>query len=142
MCQIKVQKINDEAKLPTKAYKGDLGYDLYSIETVTIKPNSKPKTIKTGIAIEMPEGYGFFVKDKSSLGGRGLNVLAGVIDNGYRGEIFIKMVNLSDHPITLLKGSKIAQMIIIPIIDFEIVETNQLSQSERGEKGFGSSGRW
>jgi len=139
--QLKVKKLHEKAKLPTKAYEDDLGYDLYSIETVTIKPGEEPKTIRTGIAVEMPKGYGCFIKDRSSLGGKGLHVLAGVIDNGYRGELVIKMVNLSDRSYTLLEGSKIAQMVLIPIVECEVVETNELSSSERGTKGFGSSGR-
>ena len=140
MKQIKVKKLTENAKTPTKAYDGDLGYDLYSIETVVIKPNEKPKTIRTGISLELPMGYGCFIKDRSSLASEGLHILGGVIDNGYRGEILIKIVNLSDKPITLVEGSKIAQFVIIPIFDFGVVEVNMLSDSERNEKGFGSSG--
>ena len=137
--QLKVKRLVENAKLPTKAYEGDLGYDLYSVETVTIKPNEKPKSIKTGIAIQLPDGYGCIIKDRSSLASQGLHVVAGVIDNGYRGEIVVKMVNLSDRPITLVEGSKIAQMILIPVVECEVVEAETLSKTERNEKGFGSS---
>jgi len=140
MIQLKVKKLTSNAKLPTKAYKGDLGFDLYSIETVTIKSNEKPVSIRTGIAIELPENYGALILDRSSLASQGLHVVAGVIDNGYRGEIIVKMVNLTKDPITLLEGTKIAQMILIPIVDCNIIEVNQLSETERNDKGFGSSG--
>ena len=137
---MKVKRLTEKAKLPVKAYPGDLGYDLYSIETVTVKPNEKPKSIKTGIAIQLPNNYGCFIKDRSSLASQGLHVVAGVIDNGYRGEIVVKMVNLSDKPITLIEGSKIAQMVLIPVVNCEIKEVEALSETERNDKGFGSSG--
>ena len=132
--------MTDNAKLPTKAYTGDLGYDLYSIENVTIKPNEKPISVRTGIAIQLPNGYGCIIKDRSSLASEGLHVVAGVIDNGYRGEIIIKMVNLTNKPITLIEGTKIAQMILIPIVNCDIKEIKTLTKTERNEKGFGSSG--
>ena len=116
---------------------------LYSIENVLIKPNEEPKSIRTGIAIQLPEGYGAIIKDRSSLASKGLHVVAGVIDNGYRGEIIVKMVNLTDKPIFIEEGSKIAQLILIPIVDCRVVESNRLTETERGSKGFGSSGiKW
>jgi len=138
--QLKVKRLTENAKLPTKAYEGDLGYDLYSIESVTVKPNEKPTSIRTGIAIELPNNYGCIIKDRSSLASEGLHVVAGVIDNGYRGEIIVKMVNLSNKPITLVEGTKIAQMILIPVVNCDIIEVEQLSKTDRNDKGFGSSG--
>jgi dUTP pyrophosphatase len=97
-------------------------------------------SIKTGIAVQLPKGYGAIIKDRSSLASDGLHIVAGVIDNGYRGEIIIKMANLTDRPILIEEGSKIAQLILIPIVNCYLIETDKLSITERNDKGFGSSG--
>lgn len=140
LLKIKIKRLVENAKLPTKAYDGDLGFDLYSIENVLVKPNEKPVSIKTGIAVQLPKGYGAIIKDRSSLASDGLHIVAGVIDNGYRGEIIIKMANLTDRPILIEEGSKIAQLILIPIVNCYLIETDKLSITERNDKGFGSSG--
>jgi dUTP pyrophosphatase len=140
LLKIKIKRLVENAKLPTKAYDGDLGFDLYSIENVLVKPNEKPVSIKTGIAVQLPKGYGAIIKDRSSLASDGLHIVAGVIDNGYRGEIIIKIANLTDRPILIEEGSKIAQLILIPIVNCYLIETDKLSITERNDKGFGSSG--
>jgi len=136
--RIKVKKVHPRALLPTKAYPGDLGYDLYALERVVLKP-LRPVAVRTGVAVELPDGWGALVKDRSSLALKGIHALGGVIDNGYRGEIRVILVALAEE-VVLEAGSKIAQLVPVRTTDWEIVEVEELSDSHRGERGFGSSG--
>ncbi len=136
---LKVKRLNENAKLPERKHEEDAGLDLYSCEEVEILPN-EIKTISTGIAIEIPKGYFGLIKDRSGLATKGLHVLAGVIDSNYRGEVKVVLINLSKEKIKIEKNSRIAQLIIIPYLKVNIQEVEELSQTERGEKGFGSSG--
>lgn len=130
-------------KIPTKAHNTDAGYDLYSNENVVVRPGETVK-VKTGICVGFPQGYWGKVFDRSSVGSRGLLVNAGVIDQSYRGEIVVCLTNLSngsdDDTFIIHKGYKIAQMVLMQNIHFDIVEVDELEETERGEKGFGSSG--
>lgn len=137
--KLKVKKINPNAKLPERKNEGDAGLDLYCIEDYTIKP-FEIKQISTGIAIEIPKGYFGLIKDRSGLSMKGLHVLAGVIDENYRGEIKIVLINLSNNEIKIEKHTRIAQLLIIPYLKVNVVEVIELSETERGEKGFGSTG--
>lgn len=142
--QIKVKKLHPDAKLPTKVYEGDLGYDLYAYDPKIdshIVIDKYLQKIPTGIAIELPEGYGAVIKDKSSLAKYGLKILGGVIDNGYKGEIIVFIFNTFHYPYKFNRGDKIAQLILIPLVNFPVVEVSQLTETLRGDKGFGSSGR-
>lgn len=146
---LKVKRLTDTAKLPVKNGHGDMGYDIFSDEDVVLTPNNKV-TIKTGIAMELPEGYGAFVVGRSGLTSKTLlRVNLGVIDNGYRGELHIMndiiYKNLEEAKedsleVEIKQGDKIAQMIILPIFDGEVVEVETLTETKRGDKGFGSSG--
>ena len=138
---MKVKKLSDRAQLPTKAHLGDLGYDLYANESAAIFP-SETKVVKTGIAIQFPEGYGGFIKDRSSVATKkGLFTVAGVIDNGYTGEICIALHNGTDSLIHVAPGEKIAQLVLIPTVDFKVEEVDEvISADQRGEGGFGSTG--
>jgi dUTP pyrophosphatase len=143
----------------TRAYDGDAGMDLYAViprtrytyerfisePTVLTGLDIEPYesiSIPTGIMCEIPSGYYGQVATKSSLARKGLIVLGGVIDSGYRGEIEVVLYNTTGKLKTVLQGDKIAQLIIIPIWHGETFQVNQtnLSESERGTKGFGSSG--
>lgn len=138
--KIYIQKINPEAKLPNLAYPGDAGVDLFSVEDIEIPPMEN-RAVSTGIKIAIPDGYAGFVWDKSGLAlNNQIKTMAGVIDSGYRGEIKVVLFNLGKTTFKVLKGSKIAQLIIMPIIYWEIEEVKELDQTHRGEKGFGSSG--
>ena len=138
--KIYIQKIDPDAKIPTLAYQGDAGIDLFSVEDIEIPP-MKNLAIRTGIKIAIPEGYAGFVWDKSGLAlNYQLKTMAGVIDSGYRGEVKVVVFNLGDKPYKVSKGSKIAQLVIMPIIQYEIEEKEELEDTHRGEKGFGSSG--
>jgi dUTP pyrophosphatase len=137
---MKVKRLSVGAVLPQKAHAGDLGYDLFTNEGVVF-PN-ETKIIKTGIAIEFPEGYGGFIKDRSSVATkRGLHTVAGVIDNGYIGEICVALYNGTDSLIHITSGEKIAQLVLIPTVNFEVTEVDEvISADQRGDGGFGSTG--
>lgn len=137
--QIKIKKMNSEAKLPTYAHPGDVGMDVYSLETKTLAPMER-HTFFVGFGLEFETGYAAIVKDKSGISKAGLHTMGGVYDAGYRGEYNVHLVNLSDAPYTVEKGNKIAQIIIYPVVIADFVETDVLSDSSRGEGRFGSTG--
>jgi dUTP pyrophosphatase len=136
---IKVQLLNDKAQIPTRANENDAGFDLYSIIDTVIPPKQR-KTVNTGIAIQMPEHMAGLIWPRSGLSvKRGVDVLAGVIDSGYRGQIMVCLYNTSDEIVVLNAGDKIAQIIFqeVPRVLMEVHES--LGSSQRGENGFGSS---
>ena len=136
---IRVQKISPEAKLPSFAYEGDAGMDLFSCQDCKIEPLGK-ETISTGLKIAVPAGFAGFISDKSGLAlNYSLTTLAGILDSGYRGEVMVILMNLGKEPYEVKKGQKIAQLVIKKIEKPEIIEDN-LDETERGDKGFGSSG--
>ena len=139
---MKVKRLSEHAQLPTKAHLGDLGYDLYANEGAAVFP-SETKVIKTGIVIQFPAGYGGFIKDRSSVATKkGLFTVAGVIDNGYIGEICIALYNGTDSLIHIGPGEKIAQLVLIPTVDFEVEEVDEVVPTDlRADGGFGSTGR-
>ncbi len=137
--ELKVKKLDPEAKLPEYKTEGAAGLDLYSTEEVELNPG-EIKAIRTGVAVEIPKGYFGLIKDRSGLALKGIHVLAGVIDEDYRGEIKVVLINLGKEKIKIEKHMRIAQMIIIPYLRVRVVETEELSETQRGEKGFGSTG--
>lgn len=142
MIEVKIKKLEEQAVLPQYASVGDAGMDLFSLEEVFVE-NGKRAKIKTGIAMEIPHDYVGFIWDKSSIGiNNGLKTLGGVVDSGYRGEVLVGIVNLSSEDFKVEKGQKIAQMIIQKKEEVEIKEVLELNDSERGENGFGSSGKY
>lgn len=139
--KIKTKRLNPETKLPTYAHPGDVGMDLYSLENCTLKPGER-RIFNLGFAMEFEAGYAAIVKDKGSLPKNGgVHTMGGVYDAGYRGEYNVQLINLGQEPYEILKGDKIAQLIIYPIIIAELEETNELSNSARGLGQFGSTGR-
>ena len=138
--KIKIKKINPDGKVPTRAKSSDAGYDLYSTADMPITPTAR-QLVPTGIAIEIPEGYYGRIAPRSGLAVRaGIDILAGVVDSGYRNEIKVVMINLGEGLVSVNKGDRIAQLIIEKCHDVEWEEVNELSDSDRGEGGFGSSG--
>jgi dUTP pyrophosphatase len=138
---IKVKKIHPDAKIPCFAHPDDAGMDLYVPETVVLLPGER-KSIPLGLAVEIPFGYVMLMWDKSGLSHKhGVKSFGGVIDAGYRGEIHVGVMNLSDKPYTFEKGHKIIQFLIQPVEHPTVVETDELSPSERGEGGLGSTGK-
>ena len=140
--ELKIKKLDSDAKIPTKGNPGDAGIDFYTLEEVVFLPGAQQR-IRTGIALEIPPGYVGLVWDKSSISfNNNLKTVGGVIDSGFRGEFIIGMVNLSSETRTIAKGQKIAQMIIQKFEDCDIVQVEQLSYTIRGEGGFGSTGKF
>ena len=138
--KIKIKKINPDGKVPTRAKSSDAGYDLYSTVDMPITPTAR-QLVPTGIAIEIPEGYYGRIAPRSGLAVRaGIDILAGVVDSGYRNEIKVVMINLGEGLVSVNKGDRIAQLIIEKCYDVEWEEVNELSDSDIGEGGFGSSG--
>lgn len=130
------------AKLPTKAYPNDLGTDIYSDEDVTIWPGLRA-IIKIGISGSLPDGYGFYLMDKSGLAKNdGLTVLAGVIEGSYRKEWEVIILNTSGKTYEVKQGQKIAQYVVLPTIldEPEQVEEHDIPETPRGTNGFGSTG--
>jgi dUTP pyrophosphatase len=138
---ISVQLLDNNAKIPTKANPNDAGFDLYSVLDTVIPPKQR-KTVRTGIAIKMPEHFAGLIWPRSGLSVKqGIDVLAGVVDSGYRGEIMVCLYNTSDEVVGINTGDRIAQIIFqeVPRVSMEVHET--LGSSQRGDNGFGSSGK-
>lgn len=137
-----VEKINEKAIIPFKAHDGDAGMDLFSIEEVIIKPMER-KLIHTGIKIGLPKNTEAQVRPRSGLALKhGITVLntPGTIDEGYRGEIGVILINLSNEDFKVEVGMKIAQMVIKEVLVLDVEEVSELTETERGEGGFGSTG--
>lgn len=136
-----IKKLHIHAKVPTRANPNDAGADLYSIESVVIPPLSRG-VVKTGIALEIPVSYYGRVAPRSGLAAKhGIDVLAGVIDSSYRGEIGVVLLNTdSSNSFTVNVGDRIAQLIIESHYNPVFMEVLDLLETNRGEGGFGSSG--
>ena len=143
---LRVKLLQENARLPVVAHPGeDLGYDLFALEGALLAPRTTVK-LRTGIAVEARHPatgapLGLLVRDRSSMAARGIATTGGVIDAGYRGEILVLMTNLGDAAVELKAGEKIAQMIPVPVLTGAVEEVENLEDSARAEKGFGSSGR-
>ena len=137
--KVKVRRISESAHIPERAYDNDAGADLFSIEEVHIQPRSSAM-IKTGIEIALPRKTCGIIWGKSSIESRGLIVIAGLIDEGYRGEIIVCMFNLTDNIQIIEKGQKIAQLVVLPVYYPKFKEVKELPRSKRGIFGFGSTG--
>jgi dUTP pyrophosphatase len=132
-------KVVGNIKAPAKA--GDVGFNLPASESVEINPFSFAK-IPTGIRVELPKGYWAAIAPRSSTNISGsLLALYGVVDNGYRGELFVFVHNLSPTAVHVEEGQSLAQLIVMPMVVPEVFMVTELSSSERGESGFGSSGK-
>jgi len=139
--EIKIKRLSKKAALPKYAHKGDAGMDLYIIDDKVLNPGEW-HAFSTGIAMEIPEGFVGLIWDKSGLASKfGLHVLAGVVDSSYRGEVKVVVYNLSQKPYQFKKGEQVAQMIIQPCLNADIKMVNKLSNTGRGQGGFGSTGR-
>ena len=139
--KIKVKKLLEGARLPFRASAHDAGADLFCLDAFTLVPGER-KLIPTGLAIEIPPGHYGRVAPRSGLAVKqGLDTMAGVVDPGYRGHLQVLLVNLGHEPVSFEAGTRIAQLIIerIAVCDFAWAE--ELSDTERGAGGFGSSGQ-
>ncbi|MEI6426017.1 MAG: dUTP diphosphatase [Candidatus Absconditabacteria bacterium] len=139
--QILFTKLSEKAQIPQQATTSDAGYDLCSTETYTLKTGER-KLFKTNISLAIPHGYYGRVAPRSGLAYKfGLDVLAGVIDSGYRGELGVIVINFGDDEYIINEGDKIAQLIIEKCHEIERTETDILPEADRGEGGFGSTGK-
>ena len=137
---LKIKKLSPTAILPKYVLPHDAGMDLYACETTVIAAQERT-LIATGIAMAIPIGYVGLIWDKSGIATKhGLKTMAGVIDSGYRGEVKILMHNLSDKSYRVEAGTRIAQMLIQPVEQKEIMEVKELDDTGRGQGGFGSTG--
>ena len=142
MTELPVKRLHEEAVLPTRAYEGDAGLDLAASERVELAPGRRA-VVSTGLSVAIPDGHAGFVQPRSGLAARyGIAVLnsPGLVDAGYRGELKVVLLNTdADEPFVVEPGMRIAQLVIVPIPDVEPVEVEELPESERGVRGFGSS---
>jgi len=137
-----IKKINEKATIPFYAHKGDAGMDLFSVERVLIAPG-EIKLVHTGIKLQLPLNTEAQVRPRSGLALKnGITVLnsPGTIDEGYRGEVGIILINHGKVPFVVEEKMKIAQMVIKPTISVEIEESKELNETDRGQGGFGSTG--
>lgn len=137
--ELKVKKIHPEAKLPVYGHPGDAGFDLFSCVDLALGPG-EVKAVPTGVKMAIPRGFVGLIWDKSGISLKGVHKLAGVVDAGYRGEVQVVMINLGREAYAIKAGMKIAQMLIQPVQDVGIRETDDLDDTSRGEGGFGSTG--
>lgn len=134
------QKIKPEAQIPAYAHQGDAGMDLLTTEDKVLAPGERFR-FELGVRAVIPAGYYVSFRDKSGLGAKGIHVLCGVVDSGYRGEWMVVLINLSAAEYEFKKGDKIAQALLIPIASPEIREGEVSEHTARGTGGFGSTGK-
>ena len=140
MISVYIKKIEESAVIPTRATDTDAGYDLYSTNDGVV-PAGGRKVVGTGVAIAIPPPYYGRVAPRSGLAvKRGIDVLAGVIDAGYRGEVGVVLQNLSEEDFTYKKGDRVAQLILEQCNTIGWVELDELKDSVRSDGGFGSTG--
>lgn len=132
--------LDNGARMPTKAHRADAGFDLYSREAVIV-PAKESATFDTGIHMQIPEGFVGFLKSKSGLNVKHGITSEGVIDSGYTGSIVVKLYNHSGKDYKVQIGDKISQIVLLPIAMTDLELVKDFENSERGNNGFGSSGR-
>lgn len=141
---LKVQLIHEDAKMPFRANPGDAGLDLYAVEEQLIK-SGEATLVPTGIVIELPTGTEAQVRPRSGLALKhSITVLnsPGTIDEGYRGEIKIILINHGKEDFLVEKHMRIAQMVVAPVLNVQVEQVEKVSDSSRSEQGFGSSGKF
>jgi len=141
--RLRVRRLHPAARLPTRAYAGDAGLDLYALEGATLGPGERA-AVRTGVAVEIPAGQAGLVLPRSGLAARhGIALVnaPGLIDSGYRGELRVLLLNTDRRSsFALAAGERIAQLVLIDVHSPTVTEVEELARSERGEGGFGSSG--
>jgi dUTP pyrophosphatase len=140
MNNIEVKKLVEEAKLPVRAYPSDAGLDLYSLDTQEVLPGEGYK-FSTGVAFNIPKGYYLHIHTRSSMARDGWTVVGGICDESYKGEAFVFLRNISNKPLIIEKGNRIAQAVIYPIALPHVVEVSDIGSSSRGIGAFGSTGK-
>jgi dUTP pyrophosphatase len=140
--ELPIQRLRDDAVVPTRAYAGDAGLDLAACERVELGPGERA-SVGTGLAIAIPDGHAGFVQPRSGLALRhGITIVntPGLVDSGYRGELKVILLNTDPHePFVVEPGMRIAQLVVMQVPELDPVEVDELPASERGVRGFGSS---
>jgi dUTP pyrophosphatase len=140
--ELSIRRLRPDAVLPGRAYAGDAGLDLSACDRFELAPG-KRAVVGTGLAVAIPDGYAGFVQPRSGLAARhGISIVnaPGLVDSGYRGEVRVVLQNTdAAHPFVVEPGMRIAQLVVLPVPDVELVEVDELPASERGVRGFGSS---
>jgi dUTP pyrophosphatase len=140
--ELPVRRLRADAVMPTQAYAGDAGLDLAACDRHELGPGERA-VVPTGLAVAIPEGHGGFVLPRSGLAARnGITIVnaPGLIDSGYRGEVQVVLLNTDRREAFVVEpGMRIAQLVVLPVAEIEPVELEELPESERGVRGFGSS---
>jgi len=140
--EVAFQRLRDDAVVPTRTYSGDAGLDLAACERVELGPGERAM-VGTGLAVAIPDGYAGFVQPRSGLAARnGITIVntPGLVDSGYRGELKVILLNTdTSEPFVVEPGMRIAQLVVLPVPELDLVEVGELPESERGVRGFGSS---
>ncbi|MGY5865098.1 MAG: dUTP diphosphatase [Candidatus Thorarchaeota archaeon] len=140
--KVRVKRLSPDARIPKAAKAGDVAFDLYSTIDYELRPGER-FAIPTGIAVEIPPGFEGQVRPRSGLALKeGVTVLnaPGTVDSGYRGEVKTIMINHNEESFKITKGMRISQLAIRPVPEVEFIEVDELSDTDRGEGGFGSTG--
>lgn len=138
---MRVKLLHPGARLPAYAQDGDAGMDLYALEDTYCGEHALTR-VRTGIAVEIPPGFVGLCWDKSGLAtSYSIKVMAGVIDSGYRGELLLGVYNHANSPYVFRRGDKVMQMLIQPVVRVLVVAAAELTQTVRGDAGFGSTGK-
>ena len=142
MIELPIRRLRDDAVVPSRAYAGDAGLDLAACERVELGPGERA-TVGTGLAVAIPDGYAGFVQPRSGLAAKnGITIVnsPGLVDSGYRGELKIVLLNTDRAtPFVVEPGMRIAQLVVLEVPGVDPVEVDELPESERGVRGFGSS---
>jgi dUTP diphosphatase len=140
--ELPIRRVRPDAVLPSRAYAGDAGIDLAACERVELGPGERA-LVATGLAVAIPEGYAGYVQPRSGLASQhGISIVntPGLVDSGYRGELLVNLLNTdAREPFVVERGMRIAQLVVLEIPEVELVEVDELPESERGVRGFGSS---
>jgi len=140
--ELPVRKLRDDAVVPDRAYSGDAGLDLAAVERVELGPGERA-LVATGLAVAIPDGHAGFVQPRSGLAAKhGITIVnsPGLVDSGYRGELKVVLQNTDPRDAFVVEpGMRIAQLVVVPVPGVAAVEVEELPDSERGERGFGSS---
>ena len=142
MIELAFRRLRPDAVLPERAYEGDAGLDLVACERVELAPGERG-VVGTGVAVAIPEGHAGFVQPRSGLAARhGISIVntPGLVDAGYRGELCVIVLNTDQRAAFVVEpGMRIAQLVVVPVASVEPVELDELPDTERGVRGFGSS---
>lgn len=138
--EMKIKLLHPNAKMPTRAHTTDSGFDVYAINDATVPPHGHLK-VELGIALEPPFGHEVQVRGRSGLAGKGIFVHPGTVDQNFRGQIATHLFNHNDALYSVKAGDRVCQLVVMPIPPVQLKEVAELGFTDRGEKGFGSTGR-